>query len=253
VKSILDPANRGVLEDLAHANAVLAFDYDGTLAPIVADPAAARMRPATRDRLEALCRAYPCIVISGRAQDDVSHRLRGLALLGIIGNHGLEPWRRTDAFAARVRSWLPGLASRLCSLEGVVIEDKVFSLAIHYRLAPQRRVARDLVVEAAAGLEGVRIVFGKEVVCLLPADAPHKGLALQKYRHDLGCDVALYVGDDETDEDVFALDDPCVVSVRVGMSARTRARFCVRDQRQVDSLLARLLDLRSGAACRAIG
>ena len=47
MRNILLEPNRQVLEEFARSNALLAFDFDGTLAPIVADPARARMRPAT--------------------------------------------------------------------------------------------------------------------------------------------------------------------------------------------------------------
>lgn len=53
------------------------------------------------------------------------------------------------------------------------------------------------------------------------------------------------MGDDETDEDVFALDDPArLVTVRVGAKRRSRAAFYVPDQKSVDTLLATLLELR---------
>ena len=70
----------------------------------------------------------------------------------------------------------------------------------------------------------VRLVGGKHVVNLLPAGAPHKGLALERARARLGCDTAIYVGDDETDEDVFALDQPGrLLAIRVGRKPSSSA------------------------------
>jgi trehalose-6-phosphatase len=83
-----------------------------------------------------------------------------------------------------------------------------------------KKLARAAILEAAASLGDVRIVGGKQVVNLLPKGAPDKGKALERERERLCCDTAIYVGDDETDEDVFALDQPTrLLSIRVERSA----------------------------------
>ena len=66
---ILSAANVDVLAQYAWSRVLLAFDFDGTLAPIVPDRDDARMRPRTRALLEEICRRYPCAVISGRSRD----------------------------------------------------------------------------------------------------------------------------------------------------------------------------------------
>jgi trehalose 6-phosphate phosphatase len=245
VRNILDRANEPVLAQVACANVLIAFDYDGTLAPIVDDPRAARMRPRTRKLLERMARAYPCVVISGRSQEDALRLLRGIGVFEVIGNHGLEPWRRSTVFADQVRGWAMALRGALAEAEGIVIEDKVYSLAVHYRRALRPKRARSQILEAAADLDDARIVDGKCVVNLIPRSAPHKGMALEKALELLRCDAALYIGDDDTDEDIFALDEPGrVVTVRVEPDPLSRASFFVRDQRSTDHLLLRLLRLR---------
>jgi trehalose 6-phosphate phosphatase len=246
MKDILAEPNGGVLAQLAGSNALVAFDYDGTLAPIVDDPDEARMRDTTRELLERVARSYPCIVISGRSQQDALRRIRGTGVFEVIGNHGLEPWRRTEAFSDRVASWIPTLTERLGDHAGVTIEDKVFSIALHYRHAPSRKEARTEILRVCESLPGVRVVGGNCVVNLIPEGAPHKGTALAMAKTQLRCDMALYVGDDETDEDVFGLDDAAgLLTVRVGAEPSSRAGFYLRDQAQVDVLLGRLLELRS--------
>jgi trehalose 6-phosphate phosphatase len=241
----LDGRSQGSLARLAAADALLAFDYDGTLAPIVGDPDAAHPRRRTRDLLARLCRVYPCLVISGRSRRDVGRRLCGVRTVEIIGNHGVEPRRPDPSLRARVRGWVPGLESRLGGLTGIVIEDKRFSLAVHYRHAADRRRARVSILRAVAALAGVRVIGGKRVINLVPRDAPHKGSALQAARARRRCDAALYVGDDDTDEDVFGLGDPRqLLTVRVGRKRASRAAFYIRDQRRIDVLLERLLRLR---------
>jgi trehalose 6-phosphate phosphatase len=240
---VFSSAGRRALEEMALSNVLLAFDYDGTLAPIVADPSRAVMRAATRDRLADAARLYPCAVISGRARADVMRKIGDLPLLRIVGNHGVE-WEGIEP-GRGVAAWRRHM-SRACSgLEGVEIEDKGFSLAVHWRRALDKRAARRLILAAAARVADVRIVHGKDVVNIVHAEASHKGDALLEMRRQLGCDTAIYVGDDVTDEDVFALDRPGrLLAIRVGWSARSRASYCVRSQARVDDLLGLLVAFR---------
>ena len=104
------------LAEFASSNVLVAFDYDGTLAPIVSDPAVARMRPGTRRLLIAVARRYPCVVISGRARQDVVRRVGGIPVWHVSGNHGLEPWSEQEAYATRVRAWVRNLKASLLRL-----------------------------------------------------------------------------------------------------------------------------------------
>jgi trehalose 6-phosphate phosphatase len=246
MRDVFSPAGRQALAWFAHTNVVVAFDYDGTLAPIVADRDAARVPERTRTLLTRVAALYPCVVISGRAQADALRRLRGVGLREVIGNHGLEPWRHSDGLAERVQRWLPRLAARLAPLEGVSIEDKLFSLAVHYRASPGKRIARAEILRAAGELDGVRVVGGKQVVNLVPAGAPHKGTALEASRLRLGCEAAIYAGDDDTDEDVFALPDrDHLLGIRVGQRRSSAAPYFVRSQRHIDRLLEGLVSFRA--------
>jgi trehalose 6-phosphate phosphatase len=143
-----------------------------------------------------------------------------------------------------VGRWRRQLSRRCGDIPGVWIEDKTWSLAVHYRGAARRAEARSAIVAAAAGFSGARIVHGKQVVNLVQHDAADKGAALDEIRRQLGCDTAVYVGDDVTDEDVFALGRP-VLSIRVGRSRSSRASWYVRRQSEIDELLAALLAMRA--------
>lgn len=250
MRYILGRASRAVLEAFACSNMLLALDFDGTLAPIVPVPSRAALRATTRQLLRQVTRRRPSVVISGRARSDVRRRLRRTGVAEVIGNHGLEPSSATSSARRVVRRWLPLLRQRLGEARGVTVEDKGFSIAVHYRNAWRPATARAQVMEAVGGLEGVRVVGGKRVVNLLPAGAPHKGRALEAARERFACDTALYVGDDETDEDVFTLDQPGrLLAVRVGRSRRSAAGYYIRNQREIDSLLGALLaSLEGGAA-----
>jgi trehalose 6-phosphate phosphatase len=251
MKHVLAEGQREVLAQLAWSNVLLGFDFDGTLAPIVAEPEQAALRALTRRLLAALARLYPCVVISGRAVRDVERRLAGLPLRAVIGNHGLEPWRATDELRREVERWKALLAGPLAALPGVTIEDKTYSLALHYRRSRRKKEARQGLVRALGALGEVRVIGGKQVVNVLPLGAPHKGVALERERDRLGCDTAFFLGDDETDEDVFALDRPGrLLTVRVGAARASQASYCLANQREVDQLLARLIELRGSAARR---
>lgn len=241
---ILDPASRPSLEAFRWADAVMAFDFDGTLAPLSDRPCAAELLPRTRELLTSLARRSPCLVLSGRARTDVMERLRGIGLLEVIGNHGLEMGGPREDLRERVRSWLGVVRAAVADLDGVLLEDKGLSLSVHYRRARQRDRALRSVLEVASKLSGVRVVGGKDVVNLVPDGAGDKGTALLEARDRLGFKAAVYVGDDETDEDVFARGTlPDLLGVHVGPGP-SRAPYFVRDQASIDRLLELFLELR---------
>jgi trehalose 6-phosphate phosphatase len=248
VKRILAKAQDEVLEQLAWSNVLLGFDFDGTLAPIVDDPDAATMRPLTRKLLTRVAALYPCVVISGRARPDVERRLAGTGVRAVLGNHGLEPWCATYDLRRIVNTWIGKFVRALDGVPGVEIEDKSFSLAIHYRRSRRKKAALTKIAECAASLANARIVGGKQVVNIVPAGAPHKGVALERERERLACDTAFFVGDDETDEDVFALErSGRLLTVRVGSSRRSQAAYYIEDQSEIDALLTRFAALRARA------
>ncbi len=246
MKHLLSDNNLERLRQIAWSNVLLGFDYDGTLAPIVDVPDQARMRPRTRELLEKVAAAYPSVVISGRSQADIMRRVRGIRVREVIGNHGLEPRHYSGPIAADVRRWVSKLQARLAGVRGLVVEDKVFSIAIHYRNCREKRQARTAILAAIAELGRVRVVGGKLVFNVLSEKAPHKGLALLAARDRSGCDTALYIGDDETDEDVFALDEPGrLLTVRVERSTRSQAGYYLKDQGEIDAFLETLIECRS--------
>lgn len=250
MRHLLSRAGRDLLLQVASTECLLAFDFDGTLAPIVASRDAAQMRPSTRRLFERVCERYPVAVISGRSRTDVASRLGEARVPWVVGNHGLEPggeMRRLERVIARAR---PLLEAALADVRGVDVEDKRYSLAIHYRLHRSKREARAAIARAIASLpDATRVIAGKLVVNVVPADAPNKGDALLALRARAKADVAIYVGDDVTDEDVFVLDEPgSLLSARIGRSVRSAAPYYLRDQSEMDALLAQFIDARAPGA-----
>ena len=245
-------ANRHVraLEELARGETLLAFDYDGVLAPLVRDPHGAAMRPRTRALLREAAARWPVAVVSGRAFVDTLRLSQGIAGV-VVGNHGYElghPRPVPRAVLSRVRGWRRELEGALAG-ERVFFEDKRSTLAIHYGLDRRWRRVEALVHAAAARQQGARLVHGKRVLNVLPAAFPNKGDALVALLGRLRLDRALYAGDDVTDEDAFAIGPPRVVGVRVG-PGRSAAPFRLRDQEAVDELLERLAGLRTRSSRR---
>lgn len=234
---------------LAAVPSVLAFDLDGTLAPLVPRPDDARVPAATAERLKALSRLWPLGIITGRGIDDAKHRL-GFTPRYLFGNHGAERagsaasavlHGRLDPCREHLRRCKPAMQSRW-----IVLEDKGLSLALHYALAPN-------IVMTRAWLDGliapvgdqVHATHGHQVLNITPHHAPDKGDALLEILQDCGAARALVVGDDVNDEAAFDKAPGGSVTVRIGPSqVPTQARFRLSAQPQVDQLLSILLALR---------
>jgi trehalose 6-phosphate phosphatase len=167
----------------------------------------------------------------------------------LVGNHGLEG-SGTSAEALRqaraiCKAWMrqiQGHAGPLFEQIGITVEDKTYSLAIHYRTARRKAATRRAIERLLPLLSPPpRVVPGKAVRNLVPSDAPHKGTALLDLLKHQGCTAALYIGDDETDEDVFRLEDPRLTTVRVGSSRSSHAQFYVKRQREVSGTIVYLV------------
>jgi trehalose 6-phosphate phosphatase len=247
----LAASHRGELTRLAAARTLLAFDYDGVLAPLIRDPHGAEMRASTRKLLRAVVARWPVAVVSGRAYADTLRLSHGIAST-VVGNHGFELGHARPvprAVLALVQGWRRALEEALDG-EPVYFEDKRSTLAIHYGLERRWRRVETAVHDAAGALDGARLVHGKKVLNVLPAGFPNKGDAILALLGKLRLDVALYVGDDVTDEDAFRVGPPRVVGVRVG-PGRTLAPWRLADQRSVDLLLDRLASLRAAPPRRS--
>lgn len=223
---------------------LLLLDYDGTLAPIVDDPAAALPHPDVPDLLARLAARHPVRVITGRGLED----LAGLLAVPVeaVGLHGAERGRLgTEArlhMPGGARAALRSLRASVPDLEGLRVEDKGPSFALHYRNAADPdavvRALRDWLADAPKSLHPV---WGKMVLELRPA-----GIDKGRVARDLAARHAgrtpVYIGDDTTDEDAFrALAvDAEAITVKVG-PGDTAARFRLPDVDAVVAYLRRFL------------
>lgn len=241
---ILSPAGLGVLAEASRLRLIVAFDFDGTLAPIVDEPDDARMRDNTRRLLRVLSVLSPCAVISGRERADVKARLGSPALALVVGNYGSEDSEAPPpaAVRARARAWADALR-QATDPEEVQVEDKGFTVALHCRQSRTwERTSRRLWALARM-LPGAKVVGGRGVVNLLPREAPTKGDAVTDFAGRYPGRPVAFIGDDEGDEDAFQA--PAVtLPIRVGQSLSSKAVYFLRSQESIDRLFQDLIAAR---------
>ncbi|HEX4923656.1 MAG TPA: trehalose-phosphatase [Bdellovibrionales bacterium] len=252
--SLLSESGLRLLESVCFARTLFAFDFDGTLARIEKDPAGARIAPSTLGLLLRLNELAPVAVISGRTLADLKSKFSSEPAF-LVGNHGLQGLgnKRTQqtAFAEQCQRWRSELEpwlQRSAILDGVELEDKCFSLAIHFRNSRAKGRARMEIRRKLGELAPApKVIPGKCVFNVVPEGGPHKGVALLELMRRIGVSSAFYIGDDDTDEDVFTLPDDGLFTARVGRKAASAARFYIDRQRDVNELLARLIEFHRPA------
>ena len=245
----LGAASLARMRQLMPDKPMLAFDIDGTLAPIAAEPWRARISDELRAGLRSLAARTPVAIVTGRAVRD-ARRMLGFSPHYLVGNHGAEglPGFETQSshFERVCAGWLDQLsaggdAQGWRELPGILLEDKQYSLSFHYRHASRPALARLMLERSVARLiPPPDIVHGKRVLNLLAPEAPHKGDALASLLGHSGCAGAIYVGDDVTDEDVFRMRIPEILSIRVGRKRRSAAGMYLKNQADVGRLVRRL-------------
>ena len=253
MKELFSPAGLQALRAFIAQPLLCLFDFDGTLAPLVSDPEAVLLQPDVQAQLQALQQRAPVGIVTGRALADLRPRL-AFAPDYLIGNHGLEGVPvvpATSAMAAvalddlhaQVERWKAQLEPAVALLDpGIRIEDKHYSLSLHYLHAQHRQQAERAVRECIEALQPPpRIIHGKCLFNVLPAGGGDKGSAVRALLAAAGIAQALYVGDDQTDEDVFRLNQPGLFTVHVGDDDRSAAQWLLHDQPQVMQLLDWLL------------
>lgn len=245
-----------IVDQLADATGLLVgIDFDGTLAPIAADPDEPTITTACQQAIERLA-AHPdtrVAVISGRELADLRGRV-GLDGIVYAGNHGLELDRgsgtdeQLDAARHRqtLRTVLADLGDRLTEIPGVEIEDKGLTATVHVRQTPDERVdeVEDAVTTAVERADSeLRIEPGKQVFELRPPVDWDKGSAIRSLSNEMPTGWrAVYLGDDVTDDDAFREVRPDGVGVLVGSRADAEADYRLPTQADVAPFLHWLVD-----------
>jgi trehalose 6-phosphate phosphatase len=196
--------------------ALIGTDFDGTLAPIVAEPSAARAHPGAVPVMTRLARAVGTLaVITGRpAPEAVTYGgLDAVPGLIVLGDYGRQRWQ--DGVLAEpdpppalqaARQELPKVLGRAGIPDGIWVEDKVHALAVHVRRSADPELAlrmlRGPLDDLAAGL-GLAADQGRMVIELRPPGMD-KGTALTGLARERAADSVVFCGDDLGDLPAFA-------------------------------------------------
>jgi trehalose 6-phosphate phosphatase len=251
-EALLDRLPEVAREIGAATHLLLCLDFDGTLAPIVPDPADARMPGETRAALGQLISlpGATVAIVSGRAAEDLQTRV-GMNVI-LAGNHGLEIidsntcWRHPAAAGLQpvLHEICGELVARVAKIPGALVEDKGLTASLHYRNVASADVPLILEVlntVVAPHEDSFFVRNGKKIFEILPKVPWDKGSAvlriLECLRKTCRGEIAVcYIGDDTTDEYAFR-QLPDTITVRVGENCPTAARFGVRDPVQVAQFL----------------
>jgi len=249
MKHLLAAEGERALQAVMRLRPLLAFDFDGTLAPIVARPDEAKVPEPVSRGLAELARELPVAIITGRSVADVRPRL-GFEPQYVIGNHGAEDpivpravdSQPLDALRQRIAAHAAGLAAA-----GVTVEDKRLSLALHYRLASDPGAALVCIEALLQGIEpSLKRFGGKCVVNVVAAGLPDKGDALAALVRRSNVAAAVFVGDDVNDEAVFMRAAPPSLTIRIGDDdPLSKAMYFLDSDAQLALVLQRMLTMRA--------
>jgi trehalose-phosphatase len=246
---------------------LLLLDYDGTLSPIVERPDIATLPVNVRHLLDKM--AYgnhvKIGIISGRSLNDLIPRV-GIENIIYAGNHGLEiegpGLKYTNVSAEEAKPVLKrlyqSLNTELNTIDGIIVEDKGLSLSVHYRQVEVEDIGEvcnifDQITENDLELGNIKIVSGKKVFEVRPFDAWDKGKAIEllmdRYTKENDTEelLAIFVGDDATDEDGFRIiEDYYGISVFVGDGlTQSSANYFVKSTDEVQKFLEMLAGLKN--------
>lgn len=194
------------------------LDYDGTLTPIVSRPELAKISVEMKETVKKLSQKYQVCIVSGRMREDVK-ALVGIDELIYAGSHGfdisgpsfsvLQP--KAKKAVNVIGQISDALTNELADIEGILVEKKKFSVAVHWRLVDEKHLGLiqqkvDAHIKANSGL---RLLSGKKVFEIMPDLDWDKGQAIQWIMQELKVSwqdaSIIYIGDDVTDEDAFRI------------------------------------------------
>ncbi|MCF7894213.1 MAG: trehalose-phosphatase [Candidatus Omnitrophica bacterium] len=211
---------RSVKDALFSKEKIIFFlDYDGTLTPIVERPDMAKISDSMQDTVKKLAQKFPVSIVSGRMREDVQS-LVGIKDLFYAGSHGFDiKGPNFEVIQPKAKEVIPlvtkiitDLHSKLDKIEGVIIEEKKFSVAVHYRLVKEEdeiKKIKELVDSIISNnKENLKLLSGKKVFELLPNMEWDKGKAIRWITESMKVDwqttSIVYIGDDTTDEYAFS-------------------------------------------------
>lgn len=242
----------------------LFLDCDGTLAPIADTPDQAVVSKKTKALLNSLADKTNCkiAIISGRELDNLKKKIN-LKNLIYSGNHGLQ----IDGPGIKYKLDIPvgykkvlqliknQLKDKLSGIKGVIIEDKKFSLSLHFRIAGLKQVPfiKKAFYESTFVYAAKNKIIIKKGKMLLEIRLPiewDKGevvlwlLARQKNLLKTKKIVPIYIGDDITDEDAFKALKNKGLTIFVGKPGNSQAKYYLKNPQEVSKFLSWVNQIR---------
>jgi trehalose-phosphatase len=254
-------AHKKIKEKTGNGQIFLFLDYDGTLAEIAAHPELAIISTGLKEILKEITRnkRFRLAIISGRSLPDIRKKID---LPGIIysGNHGLEieggGIKYTNTVSAEFLYLLPLIKEKLVSTlnkyQGVIVEDKILTLTVHYRLAEKELLPKILAdfnttMQGYLQMHNVFVRKGKKILEVIPDIPWNKGRAVQWILENLQTAGSLYtpiyIGDDITDEDAFEVLKKDGITIFVGYCTDSKAQYYVRNIGEVAKFIRFLSSL----------
>lgn len=242
------------------------FDYDGTLTPIVQTPDKAILSETTRELLLKMSRnsRLKLAFVSGRSLKDIKKKVK-LENVIYSGNHGLEIEGPNIKFEPLVspryqmiiRYIKEGLNKKISSISGAFIEDKGVSLSLHYRLVDREKLRLlksifNKVVNPYLARKEISVKKGKMFLEAAPAYKWSKGdtvmWLLNKYEFASKSAIffPIYIGDDLTDESAFKALKNKGLTIRVGKTKLSEARYYFKNPGETAEFLGRVLENTTG-------
>lgn len=239
---------------------LICLDYDGTLTPIRPSPPEAILDDDMRAALVKLAEVTPVAIVTGRQLSD-ARKMVDIDLI-YAASHGFEmkfpnepaqSYPRAEAYRAAVAETADLAEDAASAIEGVMIERKPFSTAVHFRLtAPEDIPTVSRLVEALQDQHpSLRVMQGKKVAEFQPRIDWDKGRAVALLAERLGVPLegVLYIGDDVTDEDAFGTIAGKGIGILVNETDReTAAEYRLDDPDEVRAFLERLPEALGAAA-----
>jgi trehalose 6-phosphate phosphatase len=240
----LSKEGRRTLRLLATQPILYGFNFDGTLVRHSANREGITLSRSSQEWLRELGKRAPCAIVSGRALDDLTPRV-GDIIPHLIGNHGLESPLTTPSTLNRAQEiclgWMQAVkvdSSPILKDHGVEIEDRRYTLTIHYRAGKdpvQVRLALTILLNRLTPQP--RLTFGHACINALPPGHQGKGAAALSLMRRLRQVGLFYIGDEGADEEVFERPEGLAMGVSVGKQAESRAKFYVDHQGQVEEVI----------------
>jgi trehalose-phosphatase len=236
-----------MIERLASASSLLVgSDFDGTLSELIDDPADAMPLPRSLDALRRLAGApgTTVAIVSGRRRSELVSRFDDRRFV-LIGEHGADAGGGVLTESPALTHMGERMIELAAATPGAFVEHKHHSVVFHYRVVEDPEPALEDLRRLAADSVGVTLIDGKKMLEVTDSTT-NKGKAISLLRVSLAASHVLFIGDDVTDETVFASLGPEDFTIHVG-EGPTLARSMLPDTEAVSDFLEALAAARAGA------